>query len=141
MRQVVNRPSAVWRLSMPADPYTARVVLVEHDGQAWRENRPGSEIQLIADPTASVSGLALLNQVCEPGVGAPSHTHEFEEILTVLEGSAEIWIGAERHTVGPGTSVFVPTGAVHGFVAVGDARLKLQAAIAAHELRAQFLES
>jgi mannose-6-phosphate isomerase-like protein (cupin superfamily) len=116
------------------------MVIVKHKGQAWREGRPGSQLQLIVDPAGSVSGLALLNQECRPGVGAPSHTHEFEEILTIFEGTAEVWVDDARQVVGPGTSVFVRTGAIHGFVNVGGGPLKLQAVIAATELRATFLD-
>jgi quercetin dioxygenase-like cupin family protein len=116
-------------------------VTVEHSRQSWRENRPGSRIQLVVDPTGSVSGLGLLNQECQPGVGAPSHTHDFEEVLTVMAGTAEVWVGAEHHVVGPGTTVFVPTGAVHGFRNVGADLLRVQGIIAATELRATYLGS
>lgn len=115
------------------------MVAVEHGRQAWRENRPGSRIQLVADPSGVVAGLALLNQECAPGVGAPSHTHEFEELLTVLDGTAEVWVDGERQIVHPGTTVFVRRGAAHGFRNVGDGVLRLQAVIAANELRANFL--
>jgi mannose-6-phosphate isomerase-like protein (cupin superfamily) len=115
------------------------MVIVKHNGQSWSESRPGSQLQLISDPTGSVSGLALVNQECRPGVGAPSHTHQFEEILTIVEGTAEVWVDNERQVVGPGTTVFVRTGAIHGFVNVGGGPLKLQAIIAATELRASFL--
>jgi quercetin dioxygenase-like cupin family protein len=115
--------------------------IIVHEGQAWRENRAGSRIQLLADPTASVSGLALVNQICQPGVGAPSHFHEFEEIITVVDGSAEVWVDGERRIVGPGTSVFIGAGTVHGFRNIGDGTLSIQAAIASVELRATYLES
>jgi mannose-6-phosphate isomerase-like protein (cupin superfamily) len=81
-----------------------------------------------------------LNQECRPGVGAPSHTHEFEEVLTIVSGTAEVWVEDRREVVGAGTSVFVRTGAVHGFTNVGDDLLQLQAVIAATELRATFLD-
>jgi mannose-6-phosphate isomerase-like protein (cupin superfamily) len=113
-------------------------VVVKHRDQEWREPRPGSRLQLVADPTHSVTGLALLNQECRPGVGAPSHTHEFEELLTVVSGTAEVWVDDQRCVVGAGTTVFVRTGAVHGFRNVGDELLQLQAVIAATELRATF---
>jgi quercetin dioxygenase-like cupin family protein len=115
--------------------------IVVHEDQDWRENRAGSRIQLLADPTKSVSGLALVNQICQPGVGAPSHVHEFEEIITVVDGSAEVWVGQERRIVGPGTSVFIGAGTVHGFRNTGDGRLSVQAAIASTELRATYLAS
>ena len=113
--------------------------IVEHKQQPWAERRPGSRIQVIADPAGAVNALALLHQECEPGVGAPSHTHEFEEILTIVKGAAEVWVDTERHVIRPGTSVFVRAGAVHGFVNVGDGPLILEGVIAARELRATFL--
>jgi quercetin dioxygenase-like cupin family protein len=115
--------------------------VVEHSSQAWVRGAAarGSRVQFLADPTGGVSGLALQNQECDPGVGAPSHTHEFEEVLTVIEGKAEVWLDAQRQVVGPGTTVFIPAGAVHGFVNVGTGRLKLQFVIASNEMRATFL--
>jgi quercetin dioxygenase-like cupin family protein len=115
-------------------------VVVEHAAQAWVERRPGSRIRPIVDPTGAVSGLSFFRQECAPGVGAPSHTHEFEEILTVIEGQAEVWLDGQRQVIGPGTSVFVNTGAVHGFRNVGDDVLKLDAIIAARELRQTFVD-
>jgi len=119
----------------------AAMGVVRSSDQPWRESRPGSRLQRIVDPSGGVSGLGLLNQECEPGVGAPSHTHEFEEVLTVVAGTAEAWIDDVREIVGPGTSIFVPTGAVHGFRNVGDGVLKLQVVIAALELRATFIDA
>jgi quercetin dioxygenase-like cupin family protein len=113
--------------------------IVDHQQQPWSERRPGSRLRVIADPLRDVNGLALLHQECEPGVGAPSHTHEFEEILTIVAGVAEVWIDTERQVIQPGTSVFVRAGVVHGFVNVGDGPLKLDGVIAARELRATFL--
>jgi mannose-6-phosphate isomerase-like protein (cupin superfamily) len=50
-----------------------------------------------------------LNQEYRQGVGALSHTHEFEEILTIVEGTAEVWMDNKRSVVGPATTVFVRT--------------------------------
>ena len=115
--------------------------IVEQSGLPWVPGSAGqgSRIQFVSDPTGGVSGLTLGNQECAPGVGAASHTHAFEEVLTVLEGTAEVWLGEQRQVVGPGTSVFVPTGAVHGFVNVGTGLLKLQLVIASDRLEATFL--
>jgi quercetin dioxygenase-like cupin family protein len=115
--------------------------VVEHSSQPWSPGAAGrgSRIQFLADPTGGVSGLALQNQECDPGVGGPSHTHEFEEVLTVIEGTVEVWLDAQRQVVGPGTSVFIPTGVVHGFVNVGTGTLKLQFVIASNQMRASFV--
>ena len=114
-------------------------MVVDHAAQAWAERRPGSRVRMIVDPTGRVSGLSFFRQECEPGVGAPSHTHDFEEILTVVEGSAEVWLDDQHQVIGPGTSVFVPVGAIHGFVNAGQSMLKLDAVIASRELRQTFV--
>ena len=115
-------------------------MIVEHAAQAWIERRPGSRIRAVADPSGGVSGLSFFRQECVPGVGAPSHTHAFEEILTVVEGEAEVWLDEHREVIGPGTSVFVRAGAVHGFNNVGSGVLKLDAIIAARELRQTWVD-
>lgn len=115
--------------------------IVEHGRRPWTPGAAGhgSRIRFVADPTGAVAGLAFQHQECDPGVGAPSHTHAFEEVLTVIAGTAEVWLGEQRRVVGPGTSVFIPTGAVHGFVNVGTGVLQLQFIIAANQMRATFL--
>ena len=40
--------------------------------------------------------LCIFEQWCDPGCGAPTHLHAVEEILTVLEGRAEVWIDDEH---------------------------------------------
>ena len=112
--------------------------IVEHEGQPWRENRPGSRLRVIADSGPTALGLALVHQICEPGVGAPSHTHDFDEIVTIVSGTAEVWIGSERQTVGGETSIFVPAGTVHGFRNNGNDPLQLLGVIAARELYGQY---
>jgi mannose-6-phosphate isomerase-like protein (cupin superfamily) len=45
--------------------------------------------------TGSVQ-LCVFEQWCEPDCGAPTHLHAVEEVLTVLAGQAEVWVGEER---------------------------------------------
>src|SRR3954471_19371336 len=115
--------------------------IVEHRSRPWMLGSagPGSRIQAVTDPTGAVAGLALHHQECDPGVGAASHTHDFEELITVIEGTAEVWLGEQRQIIGPGTTVFIPAGVDHGFVNAGSGLLKLQFVIAANQLRATFL--
>ena len=115
--------------------------IVEHDSQPWVPGSAGngSRIRLVTDPTGGVSRLALGSQECAPGIGAASHTHTFDEVLTVLEGTAEVWLDERHQVIGPGTSVFIPNGVVHGFVNVGPGLLKLQLVIASDSLQATFL--
>jgi mannose-6-phosphate isomerase-like protein (cupin superfamily) len=52
----------------------------------------------------------------EPGFDNPPHTHDEAEAFYVLEGSYTFYTGFEpAEGLGPGTFVFIPPGAVHGF--------------------------
>ena len=51
----------------------------------------------------------------EAGRSHPFHTHpNREEIIYILSGRAEQWIGREHRILEPGEMVFVPKGEVHG---------------------------
>jgi quercetin dioxygenase-like cupin family protein len=52
----------------------------------------------------------------EPGFDNPPHTHDEAEAFYVLEGDYTFYTDAEpAERLGPGTFVFIPPGAVHGF--------------------------
>jgi quercetin dioxygenase-like cupin family protein len=116
------------------------VSVVNHAEQPWQGNAASSRMQRIVDSSGGVVGLGLFKQECAPGFGPSSHTHEFEEVLTVVEGTAEVWVDDQRQIAGPETSVFVPTGAVHGFRNVGDGLLKMSIVIAGRELTSRFVD-
>jgi len=52
----------------------------------------------------------------DPGFDNPPHTHDEAEAFYVLEGSYTFYTDADpAEGIGPGTFVFIPAGAVHGF--------------------------
>jgi len=105
--------------------------VVDHTGQAQEQWRPGVLTRMrISAPTGSTQ-LCVFEQWCDPGCGAPPHRHSVEEVLTVLDGSAEIWVGDERIIVPAGQSVIVPPGQRHGFRNIGASVLHLEAILAA----------
>src|SRR5256885_8069915 len=55
------------------------------------------------------------SDVCSSDLGAPTHSHPVEEVLTVREGEAEMWIGDAHITLSAGQSLIVPAGRLHGF--------------------------
>jgi mannose-6-phosphate isomerase-like protein (cupin superfamily) len=58
-----------------------------------------------------------------PFEGAGPHFHkEHADVFFILEGELELINGTETLRAGPGTSVVVPPGIVHGFRGPGDAR-------------------
>lgn len=59
--------------------------------------------------------ILLVRANMEPGRSHPFHTHPTrEEIIYILSGRAEQWIGNEHRILGPGEMVLVPKGEVHG---------------------------
>ena len=49
------------------------------------------------------------------------HTHEHEQVSYIAKGSFEFTVDGERKTVNQGDSLYIPSGAVHGTVALSDA--------------------
>ena len=59
--------------------------------------------------------LLMVRANMDAGRSHPFHTHpNREEILYILSGKAEQWVGREHRILGPGDMAFIPKGEVHG---------------------------
>jgi quercetin dioxygenase-like cupin family protein len=123
------------------------MAIVEHERLAWTETRPGVRWRFIAGRAASDGGdrigpgLTMFEQVFDPGYGVPRHLHQVgDEILTVLEGEAEVLLDGQVSFAGLGVSIVVPAGTVHSFRNAGPTQLKVQCVLNADAMRAEFLE-
>jgi len=112
--------------------------IIDHDGQPREDWRAGVKTRMRASALNGTVQLCLFEQWCAPGSGAPSHLHAVEEVLTVLEGQAEVWLGDERSALAAGQSLIVPAGRKHGFRNIGRGMLHVQAALAAPIFEAAF---
>jgi mannose-6-phosphate isomerase-like protein (cupin superfamily) len=112
--------------------------IVGHAGQEREQWRPGVLTRMRVSALAGSAQLCVFEQWCDPGCGAPTHLHAVEEVLTVLSGRAEVWVGEERAAVTEGQSVIVPAGYRHGFRNVGTTMLHLEAILAAPMFEAAF---
>ena len=72
----------------------------------------------------------IFEQWIAPGAGAPTHTHPVEEVLTVREGEAEMWMDEARVIVSAGQSLIVPARRQHGFRNSGNVTLHIHAVLA-----------
>jgi quercetin dioxygenase-like cupin family protein len=107
-------------------------MMISDPGTAAPEHwRTGVKTRMIVSAVNGASELCIFEQWVEPGAGAPTHSHQVEEVLTVRAGQAEIWLGDERMTLSAGQSVIVPARQHHGFRNSGDATLHLHAVLAA----------
>jgi quercetin dioxygenase-like cupin family protein len=82
--------------------------------------------------------LCLFEQWCEPGHGAPTHLHAVEEVLHVLEGTADVWLDDEHRTLNAGQLAIVPAGRKHGFSNSGSGILHIQSTLAAPVFEAAY---
>lgn len=112
--------------------------IVDHGGEATQEWRPGVTTRMRVSAVIGASQLCVFEQWCDPGCGAPTHLHAVEEVLSVLAGVAEVWVGEEHASLTAGQSVVVPAGHRHGFRNTGAGTLHVQAILAAPIFEAAF---
>ncbi len=106
-------------------------MIADHASMASEQWRDGVLTRMLVSAANGASELCVFEQFCDPGRGAPIHTHEVEEVLIVLAGTAEITLGKARAMVTAGQSVTIAAGLRHGFVNTGAGVLHVQAILAA----------
>jgi quercetin dioxygenase-like cupin family protein len=95
--------------------------------EQWRE---GVQTRMVVSAQNGATQLCVFEQWVAPGKGAPTHSHTVEEVLTVREGEAEMWLGEARMTLRAGQSLIVPAGRLHGFRNAGTGVLHVHAILA-----------
>jgi quercetin dioxygenase-like cupin family protein len=111
---------------------------IAHAAEPLDQWRPGVETRMLISARNGASSLCLFEQFVEPGRGAPTHRHAVEEVLTVLAGTAEVWLADDRIPLAPGQSVIVPANIRHGFTNTGTTTLHVHALLAAPFFEAIF---
>ena len=66
----------------------------------------------------------------EPGGEQRIHQHSPEQVYFILAGAGEMSVAGETRMVGPGDSVFVPSGSPHGITNPGQVLLRYFSAAA-----------
>ncbi len=106
-------------------------MIADHGRLATEQWRDGVLTRMLVSAANGAAELCVFEQFCDPGCGAPIHTHTVEEVLIVLAGTAEITVGETRATATAGQSVTIAAGLRHGFVNTGAGMLHVQAILAA----------
>lgn len=82
-------------------------------------------------PSTGLRTLTALEAVIVPGQGHPFHVHpEQDEIILVVAGQLEQWVGDEKRLLEPGDAVVIPMGRVHASFNAGDDDLRMVATFA-----------
>jgi mannose-6-phosphate isomerase-like protein (cupin superfamily) len=114
------------------------VQVIDLNQQPREEWRQGVVTRMRTSALNGAGQLCIFEQWCEIGHGAPTHLHAVEEVLHVLDGQAEVWIGDARATLTNGQSVVVPAGRKHGFSNTGTSTLHIQSTLASPVFEAAY---
>ncbi|RMG45692.1 MAG: cupin domain-containing protein [Acidobacteria bacterium] len=77
-----------------------------------------TEMQVLLGPADGSTGFVVRRFVMGEGGGMPRHANAVEHGQYVLRGRARVSIGDRVHEVGPGSVLFIPSGAVHHYEVV-----------------------
>lgn len=110
---------------------------IVHGTQEKEEWRAGVLTRMRVSELTGSKALCIFEQWCAPGTGAPKHTHEVEEVLSVISGKVEIWLGDNILILTQDESLIVPAGLEHGFRNIGDGELHMHAILASGHFEAK----
>ncbi len=104
--------------------------VIEPRDRALEQWRAGVETRMLISAQTGAKQLCMFEQWVAPGHGAPTHSHPVEEVLSVRDGEAEMWLDGERMYVTAGQSLIVPAFRLHGFRNSGTTTLHIHAVLA-----------
>jgi len=89
----------------------------------------GNHMTGLATASRGATEIAVWRGITDPGAGTPPHTHDHEEVLVVLAGSATLTIDGQELSLGPGDTAIAPARVRHRFVNTGSGPLDVLAAM------------
>lgn len=99
--------------------------IVPWDDGRKREHERGFSIPFVNKESVGADNLAVHMSVIKPGERAhPPHAHEGEEVMFLLDGTAEAQIGDETHVIHANTALFCPPNEMHGLRNCGDVPIR-----------------
>ena len=116
----------------------AKHFILSDDVQAFDE--PWCHVEkLCHSDTASPQNLLLVRATMPAGEAHNFHRHPGrEEIIYVLEGKAEQWVGREKSLLGPGDMALIPRNVPHGTFNAGNDTLRFLAILSPVEAEGPF---
>jgi quercetin dioxygenase-like cupin family protein len=102
-------------LVMPEPSEALQGRRIDHSTVPIVASPSGLPTQHLVSARDGAAGLFVAQQWLQPGARVLLHTHPVEEAITFLSGSGEATLGDETVAIGPGISLYIPAGVVHGF--------------------------
>ena len=100
-----------------------------HSSEAQRETVPWGSLAWFSSPAvSSAKALVVIEVNFSPGRGHGFHRHpNQEEVIYVIDGEIEQWVGQERQILAAGDSAFIGADVVHASFNESDRNAKLLA--------------
>ena len=100
-----------------------------HSSEAQREAVPWGSLAWFSSPGASnAKALVVVEVELSPGGGHAFHKHpNQEEVIYVIDGEVEQWVGQQRRKLSAGDSAFISADVVHASFNETDRNAKLLA--------------
>jgi mannose-6-phosphate isomerase-like protein (cupin superfamily) len=98
-----------------------------HIEDAHREEfETGRTYETLVGDEAGSTPVRVGIQTSPPGYSTGTHSHPYMEVVTVIEGTGEAWIGDETAAtaIRPGSTIVAPADTPHGFRNTGDTPLR-----------------
>ncbi len=99
----------------------------DHEVEAMPADMPGAEevtMRIVIGPEDDSENMVMRHITVGAGGHTPHHTHDYEHVVRVLEGTGEVIDGkGTHHALTPGLNVFVPPNEKHQFLNTGSVPL------------------
>ena len=101
---------------------------------------PWCHVEWMSNPEiVGAKDILLVRATFQPGRAHKFHTHPGrEEIIYVLEGTAEQWVDREKRTLNPGEMAHIPKNTAHATINSGSVPLKFLAILSPVEAPGEF---
>jgi quercetin dioxygenase-like cupin family protein len=101
--------------------------------------RPASLFCVQVDPALRTK-LSVIRELIGVGDKIPRHWHDVDEVVLYERGRARVFVDGVETEVAPGATVFIPAGAIHGTVNLGDEPVEIRAVFPATAVRMDMVE-
>lgn len=101
--------------------------------------RPTSSWSLHVDPEHGTQ-LSVIRESIGVGDRIPRHWHDIDEVVLYETGRARVYLAGVETEVTAGGTVFIPAGAVHGTVNIGDEPVEIRAVYPSTVVRMDMVE-
>ena len=103
----------------------AEARFVPFDSVDHEERRPGVALSSLVDGKTGATQISSGIAEFAVGASAPTHYHDAEESVIVIEGEGLMVLNGEEHIVRPNDAAFIPPGAHHSIANHGDQPFKI----------------